>query len=295
MQREKHIKSGRLFEAEFYPVFADGRRVPTRAPKTKRSTAEQARYNLRKAQKNFVRRVNANFFTGDIYMHPTFEPGVAPFTMEDAKLHIANFFRRAKRMRVKALKEVKKTLKISPEDKRLVKLKKKLDEPFRYAYRIESETFKRGERKGQKRWHFHLFMTGGCSRDDIEECWGLGSCNADRYQPEKYGPERAALYAAKEGQGEMKFGYSKNLVSSDDAKVKDGAISASGVERLAKMRVDDAAFWEKRYKGYKFLRCYSRFNTYNGYWYVSVVMYKPESEGALPRWTGTDDWLCEAE
>ena len=99
MQREKHIKSGRLLEVDFYPVFADGRRMPTRAPKTKRSTAEQEKYNKKKAIKNFVRKVNANFFTGDVFMHPTYEPGNAPYTVTDAKRDIANLFRRVKTKR----------------------------------------------------------------------------------------------------------------------------------------------------------------------------------------------------
>ena len=45
MQRERITKSGRLLDIDFYPVLADGRRLPTRAPKTKRSTAEQASGN----------------------------------------------------------------------------------------------------------------------------------------------------------------------------------------------------------------------------------------------------------
>jgi hypothetical protein len=290
MQRERHVKSGRLLEVEFYPVFADGRRVSARAPKSKPSSAEQAKYNQKKAIRNFVRRVNANFFTGDTYMHPTYEPGLAPFTMEDAKDNIANFFRRVKRRRVSELKRAKRALAALGEDKRLLERIKKLEEPFRYACRIEPETFKRGERCGQVRYHFHLFMTGGLERDDVEALWGLGACNAERYQPERYGPETAALYAAKRDQGNLKFIYSKNLITSDDSKVKDGHISASGVEKLATMRIDDGAYWEKRHKGYKFLKCYSRYNSYNGFWYVSVVMYKPESEGALPEWKPSD-WI----
>lgn len=290
MQREKHIKSGRLLEVEFYPVFADGRRVSARAPKSKPSTAEQAKYNQKKAIRNFVRRVNANFFTGDTYMHPTYEPGRAPFTEKDAKAHLSNFFRRVKRRRVSELKRVKKALSVMPDDKKLLERVKKLEEPFRYACRVEVETFKRGARAGQERYHFHLFMTGGLDRDDIEALWGLGSCNAERYQPECFGPEAAALYAAKKGQGRLKFIYSKNLVASDDSKVKDGLISASGVEKLATMRIDDSAYWEKRHKGYKFLKCFSRYNSYNGFWYVSVVMYKPESDDPLPEWKASD-WI----
>ncbi len=296
MQREKQTRSGRLFEVDFYPVFADGRRMPTRAPKTKRSTAEQARYNRKKAVKNFVRKVNANFVTGDLYTHPTYEPGCAPFTIEDAKRDIVNFFRRVKTARAATLKSVVKELAERPDNKKLLSERKKLEEPFKYAYRIEVETFKRGARTGQERYHFHLFMTGGLDRDAVEALWPYGErINVDKYRPEVFGPEAAALYTTKSGQGKLKLGFSKNLTAPDESKVKDGQISAKGVTKMATERVDDAAYWERRYKGYKFLRCYSRFNDYNGYWYVSVVMYKPEGTGPLPEWNNDVDWMTEAE
>ena len=68
----------------------------------------------------------------------------------------------------------------------------------------------------------------------------------------------------------------------------DGRITARGVEKLARERTDDAAYWERRYKGYRFVRAYSRYNSYNGYWYVSVVMYKTK-ETAPPICDGTDE------
>ena len=73
-----------------------------------------------------------------------------------------------------------------------------------------------------------------------------------------------------------------------EQKVKDGKIKRRSVERMAKERVDDAAFWEKRYKGYRFIRCYSRYNEYNGNWYVSVVMYK--TDGDPPDWK-EKEWI----
>ena len=67
MNREKRTYAGKLFTADFYPIFSDGRRIPSRAPKTKRSTAEQEKYNHNKAVRNIVERVNANFDERDYY------------------------------------------------------------------------------------------------------------------------------------------------------------------------------------------------------------------------------------
>ena len=291
MQREKRTKSGRLMEVDFYPVLADGRRVPTRAPKTKRSTPEQARYNQKQAKKNFVRLVNANFSDGDIFMHPTFTPSDAAYDYKDARRELANYFRRVKYLVSAEIKRLKKEEKSSPSAERRRNIRRL--EGFRYAYRIAESTYKRGERKGQKSFHFHIFMTGGLPRDVYEELWGLGRVNADRYRPEEFGPETAALYAAKGTEGTPRFGYSKNLERPEVSEPIDGRITARGVERLATLHIDDAAFWERRYRGYKFLRCYARYNEYNGYWYVSAVMYKPKGEGErIPEWK-PDDWLDE--
>jgi len=78
MTREKRTYSGKLLDVDFYPVFSDGRRVPSRAPKTKRSTEEQEKYNKNKAVREFVRIVNANFDKYDYWFHPTFFPQYAP-------------------------------------------------------------------------------------------------------------------------------------------------------------------------------------------------------------------------
>ena len=287
MQREKRTKSGRLLEIDFYPVLADGKRAPGRAPKTKRSTEEQARYNRKKAKRNFVRLVNANFSTGDVFMHPTFAPSDADFSREAALRELQNFFRRVKYARAAELRRLKAELKKYPDSQTLKALYKKLSAPFRYAYRIAQSTYKRGEKKGRKSYHFHLFMTGGLSREVYEEMWALGSANADRYRPDLFGPVAAALYSAKESEGEMKFGYSKNLVRPVELSPIDGEITARGVERLATLHIDDGAYWERRYRGYKFMRAYAKYNEFNGYWYVKAVMYKPEdASDVLPQWRG---------
>ena len=72
MIREKKIRSGPLLEADFYPVWRNGVRVPTRAPKTKPSTQEQIKYNQRQAEKKLIRLVNAT------RSHPMIVQGASP-------------------------------------------------------------------------------------------------------------------------------------------------------------------------------------------------------------------------
>ena len=63
---------------------------------------------------------------------------------------------------------------------------------------------------------------------------------------------------------------------------KDNTVTRRGIERIAKNRSTDSEYWEKKYLGYKFVRCYARYNDYNGYWYMSVVMYKSDND--VPAW-----------
>ena len=287
--REKKTRSGKLFEVDFYPIFPDGRKIPQRAPKTNPTTEEMERYNAKRALKNFVRLVNANFETGDLFVHITYHQDKAPQDEETAKKDIANYIRRIKSKRNTALKRVLKLLEANPEDKALLEKKKKLEEPFRYAYPLEEQIYKSGKNKGKSNWHAHIFMTGGLDRDTVEDLWGLGRVNADRLNLERFGPEAAAVYCSKDPRGRKRFYTSRNLKKPIVSKPRDGKITPRYVEKLAKTRVDDQAYWENRYKGYRFIRCYPRYNEYNGYWYVSVVMYKTEEKEAPP-W-GIDDWI----
>lgn len=286
MQREQKIRSGKLLEVSFYPIWQNGKRVPTRAPKSKPTSEEQRKYNQKRAVQNFVRMVNANFDTGDLFVHLTYFPDSAPETFEEAGRQVYNYIRRLKNRRATELKSVTARLVSSPKDAQLKEKKKKLSEPFRYYTVTESNVYKTGKYKGRSVWHFHIFMTGGLERDAVEDTWDQRArVNADRYQPERFGPEAAARYCAKDPCGRKRFCCSRNLKKPIVSKPRDGRITSRGVERLAKERIDDREYWEKKYRGYKFLRCVSRYNEYNASWYVYAVMYKSDGETDAPPWS----------
>ncbi len=290
MIREKRIKSGKLLEVDFYPVFSDGRAMPTRAPKTKVSTAAQEKYNHIQSVKRAIRYINKNFDNADNFIHTTYLAADAPLNKEAAFRDWNKYKYRVKVAREKELKYVRAMLKNNPEDKRLKAKEKKLSAPFKYFVRCEEVIYKSGPHKGKPNYHFHIFMTGGLDRDLLEELWpSKARVNADRFQPEKFGPEAAAKYITKQTSGNSWTLRSRNLEKPDEPKCKDGSITRGGVQRMAKQRVDDKEYWEKKYRGYKFLRCYARYNEYNANWYVSVVMYKTK-EDITPEWDAPE-WI----
>ncbi len=181
MIRQQKTKSGRLLEIDSFPVWNDGRRVSSRAPKAKPSTEEQKRYNKKQAEKKLIRLINANFDEDDIIMHPTYEPTNAPQDEKQARKDLTNYFRRLKTRRQKELAKVKEALKALPEiealaeqREELLRRKKKLETPFKYIYVIECVTYKTGELKGCNNYHFHVIFTGGISRKELEAMWQNG-------------------------------------------------------------------------------------------------------------------------
>lgn len=304
MEREKRIYSGPLLELDFFPVLADGRRMPQRAPKTKPSTEAQKKYNQAQAIKKFVHLANANFNGTDYLLHLTYRPEDAPQSEEQARRDIQNNFRRVKNHRTSKHKRLERELVaarqilaenpdnayIAASVDKLQKELSKLEEPFKYIYVIEKVTYKTGKLCGRINWHFHMFATGGLSKREMENLWGKGvRVNCNTYQPERFGPEAAARYMSKDPQGSKRFGCSRNL-KKPDIKAKDGKVSRRTVERMATQRIDDREFWERRHRGYRFVRAYPKYNEYNGHWYLAVIMYR--SDGASPDWSA-DDWNAD--
>lgn len=295
--KEKQTKAGKLFEADFYPCWSDGRTMPTKPPKTKGSTEAQKKYNENKAQRTAIFIINENFDIHDYIGHLTYAPEYAPQSEEEARRDMVNAIRRIKRLRERELKKVLAALDALPdvealaEQRKNLELKKdKLSAPFKYMYVIEKVTYRSGAYKGRDNWHFHIFMTGGLERSQIEALWKKGiRSNVDQFQPDRFGPEAMAKYMVKDPQGTKRFICSRNMSRSfKEPRIKNSRLSAAGVERIAKERVDDAAYWEKRYKGYRFLRAFPRFNEYNSHWYLTVVMYAA-GDGPVPKWD-IDDW-----
>ena len=313
INREKRTQSGPLLEVDIYPVWSDGRRVPTREPKSKVTSAAQQRYNDEQAVKRIVRLVNANFDKTDYWMHPTYFQDTAPQDEQQARRDLVNYIRRVRDRRKKALQEAKEQLKatwaaldviaqntvergrrneklaqmhLEDQVRDLKKRVKKLNKPLKYVYVIERQTYKTGKRAGLANWHFHLFISGGLDDKTMEALWQQGvRVNCDNYQPDRFGPEAAARYMSKDPQGARRWSCSRNLTKPAE-KTRDGKYTRRQVERIATQRVDEAAWWEKQYPGYRFLRCFSRYNEYNSNWYVTAVMYKTDQPA--PAWL--DQW-----
>lgn len=254
--REKRIYSGKVLEAEFYPITFDGRRY-SRGRKKKVSKASQKKLNDKNARKKLRRLIETNFEEEkDYYCTFTYTNAEMPLTYEQCKRDLANFFRRMRRARDRAgLPELK------------------------YIYAIE---FTVSKRTGVARFHVHMVISGGLPRKEVKQLWGKGEIKTvEELQAGERGFESLANYLCKEWNSEQlpstrkRYTPSRNLKQPVE-KSRDGVFKERFLEKLCKQYVDDKEYWEHRYKGYSFVSADPVYNEDIGAWYLSVFLRKRE-------------------
>lgn len=240
--REKLIFAGDMIFGVVYPVF---RKAGARRGKFRDTSETQKKLNERRSREWLTWLIHANFCKGDYGLHLTYDDGHLPGSEEQFERDIKNYIRRIKRLYKKAGVEMK------------------------YVYVMEySET---------GRAHLHIIISGGVSRDALEEAWGMGRCNADRLQFNECGIVDLAKYITKSERAKYRRRYvtSRNLVKP----VEKTNVHTWSRKQLTE--VDEAGNPHKRfadlYPGYWL----SEFpavekNGINGGMYMTFVMYRPD-------------------
>lgn len=242
--REQVWVTGEYIDVDCYPVFQPAGKRRKRC----RPTSDiQKRLNRKNREKWLLRLVRENFGRDDYISTLTFGKGNEPDSLEDMQRIIRNYLIRLRRRYRKAGAELK------------------------YIYTIE-----RGKRNG--RWHCHLFLSGGVSRDEIEECWGLGYANTRRLQPDEDGLAALVHYLTKGQDGGFRsWTSSKNLMRPEPA-VIDGKRRREELEKLADAIEEGtaAALLSKIYPEYEFLEAAYYRNPINRGTYVHYEMRRRE-------------------
>jgi hypothetical protein len=272
--REKVYKTGDYLEAEIYPVFHQGGGKSRRKARYKPTSAMQARLNQRRAERELTRLLNENFKDEDYELTLTFTDEYLPEVYENALRMAVNYMRRVKRLYAKyGIKDLKYV--IVP---------------------------------GGGRYHFHIVMTGGVSREELEKLWKLGYANSKRLKFTVGGVAGLAHYIANQfkddeyggedlfggmnideetgevteerirKKGARRWSCSKNLVR-PEPEVKDGRISQARVEELCTVDAESRAAYEKLYPGYTFESAKGYYNPENGGYYIQVIMKKRKDRG----------------
>lgn len=221
----KTEKAGDTLVLTVYPILGRSDRAKAEAARKAMSRERQTRYNRERARRRLALLMDANFGRNDLHVTLTYR-GTPP-DYEQARKDVRNYLRAVKRMREKAgLPEMK------------------------YIYVIEEE----GGDGEKRRIHVHLMMTGGVSREALEEKWGRGYANCDRLQPEEgNGLMELARYFTKLEQEKHRRAWSasKNL-RQPRTTVSRTRMSNARVRRLCQEMPGNAAeIMGKLYPAYK--------------------------------------------
>ena len=253
-EKEKFEKMGIEYEIS-YPketmwqlIVRHGTPPTRRMPKTekKRETSpSQSNLNDKNARRYLIRLANINFGKGDIWATFGWNNGLLPETYEDAKKDVVNFIRRINRKR------------------------KKLGlENAKYIYIIAFEEYTRP--------HFHLLISGGIDRDELERMWG----KCDRPNTRNISPDEnflltgLATYITQNPHGTKRWCPSKNLKKPDEPKRSYSKFRKAKVEKMAFDSSVLQAEMEKAYPGFTFLDAEVKHNGVNAAFYIYARMVK---------------------
>ena len=101
--------------------------------------------------------------------------------------------------------------------------------------------------KNSTGYHFHVFMTGGVTFEEIEECWQLGIVHDERLMFDENGVEGYIRYVIGGKAGSKKWFCSKNLIRPGKPEQRDGRI---GKKEMFLFQIEDKEAIGALYPGY---------------------------------------------
>ena len=189
--REQIFECGNYMDVQIYPVFKKAR--GTRKKAFNPTSEVQEKLNAKNSANYLSRLINLNFTKKDYELHLVYDDCFLPNSPERAEKDVVNFLRRAKRL----------------YEKHGVELK--------YIHGTEV-----GEKSG--RLHHHITISGGVSRDALENLWKFGFANTKALKFKKTGAAGLAHYVTKQKLLKRRFSCSKNL-KRPEPKERTGRIS----------------------------------------------------------------------
>lgn len=237
--REHVYYTGQYAEVEVFPVFPKPR---SRKQKFQPSSELQELINQNTAERKCARLIHANFGGNDYCVGFDYSPLYEPSDIEQVRKDVKNFLRRLKRKYDRAGVELK------------------------YIYSIEQAS----------RFHIHMILNNGRSRDEIEKCWGMGHANADRLQFSEFGVLDLAKYVQKQRLTYRRWVSSRNLVKPEEREHYISKKTAN--EYVENWNVQ--SFIEQRYPDYWLVTDDSEclLNSTNGFDYVRLFLCRKDAK-----------------
>ena len=237
-------------------VHATWRPAGKRQGKFRETSEEMQRYNDWKSEIRLVTVVHTNFVRGDYALHLTYSEEELPERPEDFEKDVRNFVAKVRRLYAREQAELKYVI-------------------------------VRGW-SGKGRPHVHMILTGGVSRERIEELWGHGLANCDRLEFTETGITDLAVYISRQRdaektdgdhirrKGERRWSGSRNLKKPEE-RTNLTRYSKAAMEEIADSPNPHKIFAD-RYPGYWLAEMPEiRQNPVTHAWGMTFVLYKPDS------------------
>lgn len=265
-QRTRTIKAGSMVYVECFPVWNTNTAARVRSEAAKEAHREaQRRMDEKNAKKKLIRKMNANFGRGDLFITCEHAPEKQAQDAKAAQRIMQNFLRRVKTIR-----------------------RRRGLPDMRYIYVIEQTN----SRVYGTRFHYHVIMSGdGVDRDEIEQAWTRGKggfCNSRRTLPDEKGLARLACYmlADKErrtpetdGKNPQKkagrrWNCSKNLIEPVES-VADKKISIRKAGQIAVSVLEEAGkIFGKLYPDCELIECEVKRSQWAAGVYISAELHR---------------------
>lgn len=239
--RTRTTVAGPRLEVEIYPMFGREAAGRARAAKIAGNTPEaMKKLNRERAIRHLIQLADANLTDQDIHLTLTYKK--AP-SRKQVDADVWNFLRTVKRRR-----------------------KQYGLPPLKAFFTTE------GNENGTKeRLHAHVLMSGGISREELEDIWGKGWANADRLQPDERGLEAIIRYITKE-QDKRKWHRTRNMVEPKQ-RTSDTKVSNAKVKRIAwDFKAVAKEILEKLYPKYGYVDSVVKFSDSVDGAYIRVLM-----------------------
>lgn len=257
--RRRTTISGPRLDAEVFPCFGRDTRGMLRREKKNITREAQQKANDRRSELRLIQTIEANFSKKDIWIGLSYDDHYLPDGIEKIKRDVKNYLNRVRRARKKrGLPELKAVISIG------------------------GSVLPTEEEKGT-RAHAHVFMSGGMSRDELEEIWGKGTANTKRLQPRDEGLSGISVYSASqkkkdrpESKGEKSWWGTRNLIR-PEPRSRDAKVPNNRVKRIAfDFRNEAKEIMEKLYPGYRFQDCKVYYSEVVDGVYIRCVMRKAQ-------------------
>ena len=127
------------------------------------------------------------------------------------------------------------------------------------------------------RHHHHVLMSrpAGLSREDVENLWGKGGARCERIWFDHNSAEGLAKYITKNKRCKRHWRQSRGLEMPKRPRPNDCRWSRKKLQDAFQNRLEDGAFWEKKYPGYRLHRCEAKV-TGNATMHMVVMMYRKD-------------------